>query len=188
MKKPIIIAGIVIAVLIGTASGVVTAAPVEKPTDTWQYIADAVDEILTKLTDVESNLAGVHDEVSALSNNQSSMARFMSDQGIIDCAAVESDVYIFESPVFDEGAHFNVSVWITGDVDMGDHVKIHHGHLSQDGSSWSSSAFRADEADFHTYEFDGAYCKIAYTNYDNTHPLEVKWAVTVTYASSAVDD
>ena len=75
MKKPIIIAGIVIAVLIGTVSGVVTGAPVEKPTDTWQYIADAVDEILTKLTDVESNLAGVHDEVSALSNNQSSMAR-----------------------------------------------------------------------------------------------------------------
>lgn len=188
MKKPIIIAGIVIAVLIGTVSGVVTAAPPEKPTDTWQYIAHAVDEILARLTDVESGLADVQDEVAALSNNQSSMARFMSDQGIIDCTVVESDVTVFESPVFDEGAHFNVSVWITGDVDTGDHVKIRHGHLSQDGSSWSSSAFRADEVGFHTYEFDGASCGIAYTNYDDTHPLQVKWAVTVTYASSAVDD
>lgn len=188
MKKSIIITGIVIAVLIGTISGVAMAAPPEKPIDSWQYIADTVEEILNRLTDTESGLAAIDSELSSLSNNESSTARFMSDQGIIECPGVISDVSVFESPVFDEGAHFHVSVWITGDVDTSDHVKIHHGHLSQDGSSWSSSAFRADEVGFHTYEFDGAYCGIAYTNYDDTHPLQVKWAVTVTYASSSIDD
>jgi hypothetical protein len=188
MKKSIVITGVVIAVLIGIIGGVAMAAPTAKPPDTWQYIADTVEEILSRLTDTESGLAVIDSKLSSLSNNESSMARFMSDQGIIDCAAEIHDEMVFESPVFDEGAHFHVSVWITGDVDIGDHVKIHHGHLSQDGSYWSSSAFHVETVDFHTYEFDGAYCGIAYTNYDDTHPLEVRWAVTITYASSSIDD
>lgn len=196
MKR--LVLGITIPVLLVTVilGGAVMGAPESKPVDAWNYIADTVGEILDKVGDIWDEVTGVADDVEALDDriaslNESSIARMMNDQGIVDMTVADdvaiSDQLVYESPSFYEGAHFTVSVWVIDGDDPTDHIKIQHANWSQDRTRAVSSAFRVDGEDFYTFEFDAGKCALTYTFHD-TNDFKFTWAVTVEYASSSFGD
>jgi len=169
--------------------GAVMAAPESKPVDAWNYIVDKVGDIWDELIGIADDVESVDGKIASL--NESSIARMMSDQGIVYMTVADdiaiSDEFVYESPSFYEGAHFTVSVWIMDGDDPTDYIKIHHANWSQDRSQSVSSAFRADGEDFYTFEFDAGKCALAYTFHDN-NDFNFTWAVTVEYSSSSFGD
>ena len=189
MKRLIFAITIPVLLVIVILGGAVMAAPESKPVDAWNYIVDKVGDIWDELIDIADDVESVDGKIVSL--NDSSMARMMSDQGIVFMTVADdvaiSDEFVYESPSFYEGAHFTVSVWIIDGDDSADHIKIHHVNWSQDRSQSVASSFRAEGEDFYTFEFDAGKCALAYT-FNGNNDFEFTWAVTVEYSSSSFGD
>ena len=183
MKKLIIVTILVVVLVIGAFGSTVMAAQPDDIAAPWARILQKVGDLGAKAEQIYQK---VLDNAAALADVQENTARIASDQGRVNLLTADEDageVTFYETPVYLEGAHFNVTIWITDQDDISDHVKIHHAHWSQDGSSVIASAFQASGEDFYTYEFDAGQCKLAYLYHDN-NDFELAWAVTINYASS----
>jgi hypothetical protein len=86
MKKLIVVPILIVLLLVGIMSGVVMAAPPDKPIDSWAYISDKVDAIWSAVIGVQSSVNVTDAKVDAV---QSSVNATHSDVGDLYDAAID---------------------------------------------------------------------------------------------------
>ena len=169
LKKVIISVSLVVILAIGAIGGTVLAAPPpdDSPRGTWTIIAEGIEEILMELGLITGELGNV--------------SRIESAQGILVSTENESDVWIYESSNFTQGAHFQVTIQAQN-VTAFESIKVIRGW--REPGHYYSTATSYNSPGFYTIEFDAYKCGITYiSKTDDGDPLlQFGWGVTATHA------
>jgi|GEM_PF-4943152 len=139
-------------------------------------IEEDTDTLTLEIQSLETRLSAIEGELGSVSRTETYMGR----ERIEDAG---TDVYVFESDYYPQGAHFHVTLDIITAVELGDYLRIGRYYTCiPEGSCGVLGRFQ-DYSDpgLHTFEFDGYHFKIYYTT-DGTPGLYFGWGVTITYA------
>ena len=182
LKKLIISVSLALILVIGVVGSTVLAAPPDdSPKGTWTIIAEGIEDILMELGLIDAKVETLAENVTDIMGELENVARIESAQGILKSEVDESDIMLYESTYFDQGAHFQVTIQAQ-DVTAFETIRVIRG-WSEPGHSYST-ATSYHSPGFYTIEFDAYRCGISYTSKtDDGDPLlQFGWGVTATYA------
>ena len=183
LKKLIISVSLVVILAIGVVGGTVLAAtpPDDSPKGTWAIIAEGIEDILMELGLIDTKVDTLADNIKDIVGELENVARIESAQGILKSEVDESDIMLYESTYFDQGAHFQVTIQASN-VTASETIRVIRG-WSEPGHSYST-ATSYHSPGFYTIEFDAYRCGISYiSKTDDGDPLlQFGWGVTATYA------
>jgi hypothetical protein len=190
LKKVIVSVSLALVLVIGVVGGTVLAAtpPDNSPKGTWSIIAEGVEDILAELGLIETDLDDIDTKVDALAGDVTNVmgelenvARIESAQGVLKSTANESDVFIYESSLFSQGAHFQVTIQAQN-VTAFETIRVIRGWSSSGHSYSTATSYHAPG--FYNIEFDAHRCAISYiSKTDDGDPLlQFGWGVTTTHA------
>jgi len=183
LKKVIISIFLVVILAIGVVGGTVLAAspPDDSPRGTWAIIAEGIEGILAELGLIDTKVDALTDNITDIVGELENVARIESAQGILKSTADESDIWIYESSNFTQGAHFQVTIQAQN-VTAFESIKVHRGW--REPGHYYSTATSYNSKGFYTIEFDAYKCGIAYTSDtgDGDPLVQFGWGVTATHA------
>jgi hypothetical protein len=150
-------------------------------------VQDSVDEVENAVSDVSKAVADIQTSVDSLPTSATATT---SDIGIVDnpnSTGFTKDEVVYESPVFFEGAHFHVTVYVS-EIGSADLIRVSYTWTQEGGPGFSSSTHDMSVG-MNTFEFDAAKCTISYlSNDEEVDPTDLYfgWAATVTYDPSGL--
>ena len=136
-------------------------------------IEEDTDNLTQQVQSLDTRLEGIEGALGSVPRTETYM-------GQVKVSTAGSNVDVFESGHYPQGAHFHVTLDIIAEVESPDYLRV--GRYYAYGGSGVLGVFDDySDTGLHTFEFDGYHFKIYY-DIDGTNELWFAWGVTVTYA------
>ena len=157
------------------ALGITIASIDQQVGDTFS-LATSIEEDTDNLT---QEIQSLETRLESIEAALGSVPKIENHMGYVSITDNGSDVFLFQSDTYSQGAHFHITLDIY-QMDSGDFIRVGRNYSGDAGSS--GTATRVEETGLHTFELDAYACQIYYTTH-STAKLWFAWAVTITYAA-----
>jgi hypothetical protein len=186
MKKVVIVISIIGILIIGVVGNTVMAVPPSgTPLADWEYIKGKIDGIWDTITDSDYGLSAIDNKIISLD----STARINTAQGFVIDGDEIIGVDVYDSDIYDGGAHFSITIHLREQLNSGEIISIYPHYSAEGVGSYTVNAINigsSDSTGLYYYELDARKCNISYTSKSDGDDLTFGWGVTTTYSADSL--